>query len=221
RFRTTGAVVWQRTAQGYADNSTWSRGQAWGIHGFATTYNYTGDLNYWVTSRRLAEYYLSRLPESGVPPWDFDAPAVPGRPSDTSSATIAASGMLMLSRFEQSSSNTTGANYWANAAVRLLSSTTSLAWREESNWQSLLSNGTVNNPANPPNNNTGIIYGDYYYIKAGNELLDRGLMNCSNGQVAAPATSTSPGNPQANSGTALPSVFWALVGLGGLLNLFI
>ncbi|KAH7344841.1 d-4,5 unsaturated-glucuronyl hydrolase-like protein [Rhizoctonia solani] len=217
--RTTGAVVWQRTAQGYADNSTWTRGQAWGIHGFATMYNYTGDINYWVTSRRLAEYYLSRLPESGVPPWDFDAPAVPGRPSDTSSATIAASGMLMLSRFEQSSSNATGANYWANAAIRLLSSTTSLAWREEANWQSLLSNGTVNNPANPPNNNTGIIYGDYYYIKAGNELLGQGLMNCSNGQIAAPATPTNPSSPQTNSGTALPSAFWTLVGLGGFLNL--
>ena len=32
---------------------------------------------------------------------------------------IAASGMLMLSRFERRVSNTTGANYWANAAVRV------------------------------------------------------------------------------------------------------
>ncbi|ELU41819.1 d-4,5 unsaturated -glucuronyl hydrolase-like protein [Rhizoctonia solani AG-1 IA] len=238
--QTTGAVIWQRTAQGYADNRT--RGQAWGIHGFATSkdvkatkvmwhtdeflpvYNYTGDSNYWITSRRLAEYYLSRLPESGVPPWDFDAPAVPGRPSDTSSATIAASGMLMLSRFEQSVSNTTGASYWANAAVRLLSSTTNLAWREESNWQSLLSNGTVNNPANPPNNNTGIIYGDYYYIKAGNELLNQGLMNCSNGQAATPAL-TSPNTPQTtqqtNGGVPLISAFWTLIGLCSLLNFLI
>ncbi|CAE6411718.1 unnamed protein product [Rhizoctonia solani] len=223
--QTTGAVIWQRTAQGYADNSTWTRGQAWGIHGFATMYDYTSDLNYWITSRRLAEYYLSRLPESGVPPWDFDAPAVLGRPSDTSSATLAASGMLMLSRFEQNVSNTTGANYWANAAVRLLSSTTNLAWREESNWQSLLSNGTVNNPANPPNNNTGIIYGDYYYIKAGNELLNQGLMNCSNGQVAVPATPTSPNSPQTsqqtNGGIALTSVFWPLVWPSGLLGFLI
>jgi len=190
----TGAVVWQRTAQGYADNSTWTRGQAWGIHGFATMYNYTNDVNYWITSRRLAEYYLSRLPSTGIPPWDFDAPDVAGRPSDTSSAMIAASGMLMLSRFEQGVSNTTGANYWANAAVRLLSSSVSLAWREESNWDSLLSNGTVNNPGKPPNNNTGIIYGDYYFIKAGNELLSQGLVNCSNGQV-----------PTANAPTTIPS----------------
>ena len=33
--QTTGKVIRRRTAQGYANNSTWSRGQAWGIYGFA------------------------------------------------------------------------------------------------------------------------------------------------------------------------------------------
>ncbi|KAG8721611.1 hypothetical protein FRC08_011801 [Ceratobasidium sp. 394] len=216
--RTTGAVRYQRTAQGYADNSTWTRGQSWAIHGYATMYNYTNDLNYWITSRRLAEYYLSRLPESGVPPWDFDAPAVAGRPSDTSSATIAASGMLMLSRFEQAVSNATGADYWANAAVRLLTATTSLAWREEPNWDSLLSNGTVNNPAKPPNNNTGIVYGDYYYIRSGNELLSQGLMNCSNGQVpTTTAPATLPGSSSSNAASGIERALnWSWLLSGGL-----
>ncbi|KAG8738632.1 hypothetical protein FRC12_016670 [Ceratobasidium sp. 428] len=235
--RTTGAVRWQRTSQGYADNSTWTRGQAWGIHGYATMYNYTNDLNYWVTSRRLAEYYLSRLPESGVPPWDFDAPAVPGRPSDTSSATIAASGMLMLSRFERAASNASGADYWANAAAnvsglcshiylpspsqisKLLTSTTRLAWREEPNWDSLLSNGTVNNPGKPPNNNTGIVYGDYYYVRSGNELLSQGLMNCSNGQapsVTSAAALPGPSSSNAALGKGLSSN-WLWLLSGGLM----
>ena len=34
---TTGAVISRHTSQGYADNSTWSRGQAWGIYGFANS----------------------------------------------------------------------------------------------------------------------------------------------------------------------------------------
>ena len=34
---TTGVVFEQRTAQGYADWSTWSRGQAWGVYGFANS----------------------------------------------------------------------------------------------------------------------------------------------------------------------------------------
>jgi len=32
---TTGAVIGKRTVQGYSNSSTWSRGQAWGIYGFA------------------------------------------------------------------------------------------------------------------------------------------------------------------------------------------
>lgn len=34
---TTGAVIAQHTAQGYSNSSTWSRGQAWGIYGFANS----------------------------------------------------------------------------------------------------------------------------------------------------------------------------------------
>jgi hypothetical protein len=69
------------------------------------------------------------------------------------------------------------------------------------------------------------VSGDYYYIKAGNELLNQGLMNCSNGQVAVPATPTSPNSPQTsqqtNGGIALTSVFWPLVWPSGLLGFLI
>ena len=34
---TTGGVIKKRTAQGYSDSSTWARGQAWGIYGFANS----------------------------------------------------------------------------------------------------------------------------------------------------------------------------------------
>lgn len=34
---TTGTVVSQGTVQGYSNSSTWSRGQAWGIYGFANS----------------------------------------------------------------------------------------------------------------------------------------------------------------------------------------
>ena len=50
----TGEVQWRGTAQGYSNSSTWSRGQAWGILGFALLYNATGVPVYLETSERMA-----------------------------------------------------------------------------------------------------------------------------------------------------------------------
>lgn len=78
------------------------------------------------------------------------------------------------------------------AFLQLLKATSDFAWSPT--WQSLLSNGTVNHPAN--NQLTGIVYGtsssylslcmyvltlvlgDYYYVLAGNELVKAGQAKC-------------------------------------------
>ncbi|KAF8267576.1 Six-hairpin glycosidase-like protein [Lactarius quietus] len=148
-------------------SSTWSRGQAWGLYGFANT-------------RRMAEYFLENIPADGIVPWDFNAPLIPPRPADSSAAMIAANGLLLLAQQEQSlyPANQSGAEYFTNAAIKSVDSndTTNAFWAPT--WQSLLSNGTVNNRATPPNNLTGIIYGDYYFIKAGNNLVTLGIASC-------------------------------------------
>ncbi|RSH86803.1 uncharacterized protein EHS24_005076 [Apiotrichum porosum] len=82
------------THQGYQDESTWSRGQAWAIHGFAQVAQRTGRKDFIDLTRKLTDKFLSLLPESGVPWWDFDAPRP--CPYDASAATIAACGMLIL-----------------------------------------------------------------------------------------------------------------------------
>ncbi|EJU00845.1 Six-hairpin glycosidase [Dacryopinax primogenitus] len=198
---TTGGVQWRGTAQGYSNSSTWSRGQAWGIYGFATMYNFTRVQTYLDTSRCMADYFVSNLPEAGVPYWDFNAPLSPPPSYDTSAATIAASALLFLSSMEaqQSPANTSGAQHWQQAAISLLSSTVQLAWQPGGDWDSLLSNGTVNNRATPPNNNTGVIYGDYYFIEAGNRLVELGLVDCS-GAVLNGTSGNSTG-PSGGSGT--------------------
>jgi hypothetical protein len=169
----TGAVKAKQTSQGYSNDSTWTRGQAWGLYGFATVYTYTGIQGHLDTARKMSSYFLSRIPASGITPWDFDAPDAT-KLSDSSAAMIAANGFLVLSQIESDRNNQTGATYWSNAAIKLISDTIPLAWKP--NWQSLLSNGTVNNPAG--NARTGTVYGDYYFIKAGNTLLDMGLATC-------------------------------------------
>ncbi|KFY73446.1 hypothetical protein V499_06502 [Pseudogymnoascus sp. VKM F-103] len=101
----TGTVKQQLTNQGYRDWSTWSRGQAWAILGFAQTYTWTHDPVFLAAAISLADYFLARLSlatASGlyihpyVPLWDFDVPASPTPPRDTSAGMIAANGMLIL-----------------------------------------------------------------------------------------------------------------------------
>jgi len=174
----TGAVISRGTVQGYSNSSTWSRGQAWGIYGFSNMFNRTRDHNYIITARRLAEYFVNHIPSNGIIPWDFNAPLHPPRPADSSAATIASTGLLLLANMEKSLTppNNTGYDIWTGHAIKILADMTALAWKPK--WQSLLSNGTVNNPASPPKNLTGIVYGDYYYVKAGNDLLRMGLAKC-------------------------------------------
>ncbi|KAK0492186.1 glycoside hydrolase family 88 protein [Armillaria luteobubalina] len=167
---TTGDVTVKRTSQGYSNDSTWSRGQAWAVYGFANMYHWTGDDNYLVTARRAATYFLETLPSNGIVPWDFNAP-VTDRPADSSAATIVATGLLLLSEVE---TDTVNKKKWSDAAIKILNDITSLAW--DPSWESLLANGTVNKPGN--NYLTGTVYGDYYYIVAGNELIRMGLAEC-------------------------------------------
>lgn len=74
---TTGELYLCRTAQGLADNSTWARGQAWAIYGFAQIFSLTGDDSYLETAMRTADYFISHLPRDGLPFWDFDAAYIP------------------------------------------------------------------------------------------------------------------------------------------------
>ncbi|KAL4074716.1 glycoside hydrolase family 88 protein [Scleroderma yunnanense] len=175
---TTGEVIARITAQGYSDNSTWSRGQAWGIHAFANMFAHTKNTSYLETSRKMASYFLDNLPSDNVVPWDFNAPLVPMRPADTSAATIASTGLLLLAQKEISLSppNTANAARWIYGTWKILNAVTNLAWKPS--WQSFLSNGTVNNHYPSANNDTGTIYGDYFFLKAGNELVKMGLAHC-------------------------------------------
>ncbi|KAK4076755.1 CAZyme family GH88 [Trichoderma aggressivum f. europaeum] len=104
----TGSIKSRLTNQGYSDTSSWTRGQAWAIAGFAQTYNWTRDASFLETARACADYFLSKLPPNSVPPWDFCTPTDSEQPPDTSAAVIAAYGMLLIhealvQRGEQSS----------------------------------------------------------------------------------------------------------------------
>lgn len=91
-----GGAIRGGTHQGFRDGSTWTRGQAWGIYGFALSYRYTGDLDFLETSKRMARYFIERIPDDGVVYWDFDVPVDQNTIRDSSASAIAACGMLEL-----------------------------------------------------------------------------------------------------------------------------
>lgn len=157
---TTGAVVKKSTAQGTSADSTWSRGQAWALHGFTIVYRETGDRSFLQAARKTADFFLTNLPSDSVPRWDFRAPA--GDSKDSSAAAIAASGLLELSRLEIDASRRTR---YFKVAEKILSSLASPAYLAKgTSSRALLLHGTYNKPAG--DFDTGTIWGDYYLLEA-------------------------------------------------------
>ena len=101
----TGDIIKKRTEQGYADESTWARGQAWGIYGFTMMYRETKDDKYLSTAIKLADYFINHLPKDFIPYWDFNLPEDSDRKfRDASAATIALSAFLELRNYVSDSS---------------------------------------------------------------------------------------------------------------------
>ncbi|KHF35692.1 Unsaturated chondroitin disaccharide hydrolase [Paenibacillus sp. P1XP2] len=89
----TGDPKYGKTAQGYSDDSCWSRGQAWGIYGFPLSYRYTGETELLDLTTKIANYFLNRLPEDFVCYWDLIFTEGPEE-RDSSAAAIAVCGLL-------------------------------------------------------------------------------------------------------------------------------
>ena len=155
---TSGDVVSKSTHQGYAAESTWSRGQAWGLYGFAMTYRFTNDQDFLDTAKSLADYWLANMPVDGLAPWDFDAPGT-SVPLDTSATAIAASALLELC----TQVDPADAQRYFDAAETMLESLSGLdALTNEMDYDSILREGSIR----PGEHHRGLIYGDYYFIEA-------------------------------------------------------
>ncbi len=158
----TGALLSHFTKQGYATESTWSRGQAWAVYGFTTAYRYTKDPRFLDAARRTADYFVRRLPPDQVPYWDFDVPDKATAPRDTSAAAVAASALLELSSDESDPDvKQRDADTARGILISLSSPTYALRDRR---FAAMLQHGTQHLPKGWAD--SGIMFGDYYFIEA-------------------------------------------------------
>ncbi|MDA3853851.1 MAG: glycoside hydrolase family 88 protein [Bacteroidales bacterium] len=150
------------THQGYADSSMWARGQGWGIYGYTMTYRETGDQRFLELAQKLADVFMARLPEDGIPYWDFDDPHIPNAPKDASAAAIVASALLELSTFMASPALK---DKYVQEAKYLLSSLSSVGYWSGNEKSSMLLHATGHYP-NGSEIDASIIYADYYFMEA-------------------------------------------------------
>jgi len=158
----TGLTKDKVTHQGFNDESSWARGQAWAIYGYTMAYRYTKDSAYLKQAEATAKFFLNNknLPEDGIPYWDFNAPSIPNTSRDVSAATVTASGLFELYGFTK---NRIYLNY-ANKVLKTLNSPTYIL-NESVKGPFILDHCTGNWPKNDEVDEP-IVYGDYYYLEA-------------------------------------------------------
>lgn len=151
--------------QGYDLDSSWSRGQAWALHGFILSYIHTGKQEYLDTAKRVAHYFIASVCDDYLPKADFRAPEEPVLYDSTASA-CAACGLLEIAR---NVPDYEGQIYY-NAAIKLLKALDENFCNYELDEDSVVGFGTerwtnlpeaIGKTANIP-----IIYGDYYFAEA-------------------------------------------------------
>lgn len=174
----TGKVKSRETHQGFADNSTWSRGQAWGIYGFTMVYRETRDKRFLETAKKMADFFLDHpnLPKDKIPYWDFnvnqpgytpqwkyDASKYPVISRDASAAAITASALIEMSGYL----NKPEAKKYLKAAETILTSLSSETYRAEPGELGgfILKHSTGGVPSGSEVD-VPLAYADYYYVEA-------------------------------------------------------
>ena len=170
----TGQPHAKNTAQGYADGSSWSRGQAWGLYGYTMMYRETLNPKYLKQAQEIGKFLMNhpRLPEDKVPYWDYDAPGIPvkGKKApkkvvlrDASAAAVMASALVELSQLDPSEL----APKWLELAQKQLRTLSSPAYLAAEGEQGgfIIKHGVGHHQAGAEVD-VPLTYGDYYYVEA-------------------------------------------------------
>lgn len=155
----------KQTWQGFGDESSWARGQAWGLYGYTMMYRETRLQRYLDQAVKIANYilYHPNLPDDKIPYWDFDDIKIPDVPRDASAASIMASAFIELSDYVDEELAKKCLETAKTQLIRL-SSPDYLA-KPGTNGNFILKHGVGFLPRNQEVD-VPLTYADYYYVEA-------------------------------------------------------
>lgn len=153
-----GEVLNKRTHQGYQDESTWSRGQAWVIYGHSMFHRYQPQEKWLERATVVSEYYLDQTADQSIPPSDFDQPSG-AAPRDTSAAAIVCSAFVEMSSQVEAAQASTYLEHAQDVLARL--SQPEIMNGGPSTQESILW-GCTEKYGEPE---VGCAFGDYYFLE--------------------------------------------------------
>jgi len=156
----TGKVISKGTLQGEGDETTWSRGHAWGIYGMVMMYRYTKDTRFLDTAVRLADYFLAHLAPDHVAPWDFQS-GLDYR--DASATSITTSALFELFRYVK---DPAASARYRHEAETMLSSLCSIPYFLPNDSTSCILDHSVQDLPRHSNVDVPNIFADYYFLEA-------------------------------------------------------
>jgi unsaturated chondroitin disaccharide hydrolase len=145
--------------QGYGVGSSWSRGQAWALYGFALSYIHTGDEAYLDTAKRVANYFISCVAATDyLPLIDFRAPDEPVY-YDSTAGAIAACGLIEIAKSVPEYEK----GVYLDAAIKMLKAMEEkwCDWTEKEDSILQMGSERYGSEMHMP-----IIYGDYFFAEA-------------------------------------------------------
>ena len=156
-----GSVIKKQTVQGAEDGSAWARGQAWGLYGYTMMARETGLPEFREQAEKIAGMLLPRLPEDGIPYWDFSRV---GEERDASAGAIMASAFIELAGLTRDSVLSKECRQMAEKQLRTLASPEYLA-EAGTNGGFLLKHSVGHKPGNSEVD-VPVTYADYYFLEA-------------------------------------------------------
>ena len=164
----TGEMIDTLGGQGIEVGSSWTRGQAWAVYGFALSYRHSKKKEYLETAKKIGRYFANSVPKHGHVPVDFcQNPDLDWE--DDSAAAIAACGMLEIEQYVDGEEKI----FFHDAAMKLLTTLVESRcdWSENTDYIVEKCSSCYHEE----HHNFSLIYADYYFTEAILKLCDKEL----------------------------------------------